>query len=113
MSTNFHIRAERSIKVLKTENIEIQSQYLHVWQTSSKQTASIISSEDPLQAYVNYVMSISKDETNPIYAENDIFRENDPIGTEVVNYGKLHIKQLKDYMSILEKDGFEFTYEAW
>ena len=113
MSTNFHIEATRQVQVLKTGKIETQRQYLEVWQTPTKETDVIMSSENPLQAYFDWVLSISEDKVVPIYADNDIFQTNGPIGSEVKNFGKEHVEEIKMIVKKLESEGYEINYKAW
>lgn len=113
MSTNFHIRAHRRVQVPTTGNTEVQAIYPDVLQTPSKVTLEIMKSSDILQAYFDHVLASSKDYNEPIYEEGDIFGEKPPVGVRVVNYGKQHVEELKTYLSVLEKEGYEIDFEAW
>lgn len=113
MSNNFHIEATRQVQVLKTGKIETQRQYLEVWQTPTKETDVIMSADNPLQAYFDWVLSISEDEIVLIYADDDIFQKNGPIGREVQNMGEDHVEEMKMIVKELESEGYELTYEAW
>ena len=74
MSTNINIFAERKIEVVKTGSRQTQREkYRHVWQTPTKDTEKIMQAEDKKQAYINWVLSISKDEFVNTYTNKNIF----------------------------------------
>lgn len=113
MSTNIHFRATRQVQVVKTGNIEEQAHYLDVWQTPSDVSRTIRASSNQVQAYFDWVLSISNDVEEPVYAEDDVFCESEPVGFETVNSGKAHIAELADEIQELEAAGFEIRVEAW
>lgn len=109
MSMNIYFEAEREIIVVKTGNHEIQSLMISVWQTPTNVTREILSKDDHFKAYCDWIESISEDSEEDVYAEDDIFEERDPIGKKIVNYGKLHIIELKQKFESLEKQGYTIT----
>lgn len=114
MSTNIHVRATREIIVVKTGVSEIQSQTCSmIWQTPTVVTKAIMACEDKKQAYIEWVEAKSKDETQLVYEENDIFHERAPIGVEVVNYGKIHAEEFKAWCDIMESKGYVVEFEAY
>ena len=113
MSTNINIFAEREIDVVKTVSRQTQREkYRYVWQIPTKDTEKIMQEEDKKQAYINWVLSISKDEFVNTYAEEDVFCDN-PIGTKVYNYGKYHIKDFTRWCNYMEEGGYEIKFESW
>ena len=113
MSTNLHIFAHREIEVVKTGVRQTQYvDYKSTWQIPTEVTGCIMQATDRKQAYIDWVTSISKDEFINIYADEDTFRDN-PIGTEVYNYGKYHIKDFTRWCNYMEEGGYEIKFESW
>lgn len=114
MSININVRATREIIVVKTGVSEIQSQICSmIWQTPTVVTKAIMACEDKKQAYIEWVEAKSKDETQLVYEESDIFHERAPIGVEVVNYGKIHVDEFKSWCDIMESKGYEIEFDAY
>ena len=113
MSTNLHIFAEREIEVVKTGARQTQQvDYGFTWQTPTEVTKKIMQADNRKQAYIDWVLSISKDVEEYIYAEDDFFCHN-PIGTEVYNEGKEHIDHFTAWCNYMEKDSYEIKFESW
>lgn len=108
MSTNLHIQAVREIIVVKTGVKTTQTQSISVWQTPTSVTFELIKAVDPLEAYFEWVRSVSRDEEEEIFDLDD-----ELIGTVIVNRGELHITDLKDHIEELTRDGFDIQLEAW
>jgi len=113
VSTNIHFKAEREILVVKTGKTDTQVEYVTVWQTPTNVTYDIVNSPDPIVAYIDWVKSVSNDVQEPVYADDDIFHEEEPIGTETFNPGLLHIKDFEHAVQNLGNDGYTITAEAW
>lgn len=116
MSTNIHIYGKRDILVVKTQKLEVQTiKFKWVYQTSSDETEKIMQADDRVQAYKDCIMSQSWaiDREELIYDEDDIFHEDDPIGTRVVNDGKDHIAILNGWLDVCKEDGYTVVFEAW
>lgn len=114
MSINIHVRATREIVVVKTGVNEIQSVACSmIWQTPTKISNEIMNSDDKKHAYIEWVKSISTDEEIPIYAEDDIFSERDPIGFEKVNSGLMHVEEFLSWCDIMENKGYNIEFEAY
>ena len=114
MSTNIHFIATREIIVKRTGKADVQTQNLHVWQTSSPDTHKIINSADPKLAYIEWVLAeFDRDEQEPVFAEDDVFSERDPVGFTTFNAGKKHVAEFLQIIEQLEADGWEIRAEAW
>lgn len=113
MSTNLHIKGTRTIRVLKTGKIEEQHIFANVYQTPTDITYQILNSKNKLEEYEKWVMSVSEDYEENIYANyHDEMLERNPIGTETINYGKEHINALKKWIHEAEENGYEIEYYA-
>lgn len=114
MSTNIHFVAEREIIIKRTGKADVQTQNLHVWQTRTPDTYKIINSADPKMAYIEWVLNeFDRDEQEPVYAEDDVFGERDPVGFTTFNAGKQHVAEFLQIIEQLEADGWEIRAEAW
>lgn len=110
MSTNFHIGASRAVTVNKTGVIDVQTLDYSTWQTPTKVTDQILLAMLPVEAYKAWVMSISKDEEEPVYAEDDWFCEESPIGTKMVNAGKEECIQVDEWIADAVVKGYELEF---
>lgn len=116
MSTNIHMIAKRNITFKMGDGSvgsEVQERYIDVWQTSSETTRGILKAADPIQAYKDWVIGVSSDEQEPVFAEDDIFGEHEPIGFNTINRGRGHCDQLSAEIEHLQRRGFTVEVEAW
>lgn len=114
MSTNFHILAKISLMNPLTGKMHhIERNIDTVWQTPTVVTKQIMQSQDKLQAYKDWVLSVSRDEKRFVYAEDDYLCEGDPVGKEVYNAGKEHLENLDEELKYLTGLGYEIYFEAW
>ena len=113
MSINFHIGATREIVVVKTDKKSIQEISFGTWQTPSEVTHRIMKTVDPIASYKEWVLSVSSDERIPVYADEDIFGEGEPIAFELVNSGKEHVEVLNQWIADAIEDGYELVPECW
>lgn len=113
MSINIRIGGIREVTVVKTGAITTQTDKFEVWQTPSAVTRQIMAAEDKVQAYKNWVLSISEDVEAPVYAKGDIFCEKEPIGIEVYNVGKEHIVQFDEWLQMMATGGYNIEFTAW
>ena len=113
MSTNIHFEATRRIKVIKTGKVEDQTIFFDPVQTPTVVTNAIMASVDPFQAYRDYVLELCEDYEKPIYAEDDEFCLEDPIGVEIRNDGPEHVKRFDDWLKSVEEAGYEVKAVAW
>lgn len=110
MSTNFHVHGERDIIIAKTAKKSVQIINFDVWQTPTKVTYEIMGCSDRLDAYVDWVMSISKDELfkDEEYVNGQFFEKE-----VTVNYGCDHIKELRERIKLAVEDGYTITFHAY
>ena len=69
-----------------------------LWQTSTDVTRKILKSDNIFDAYKEWILSRSYDRMRPVYADDDIFNEREPVGTEIINYGRDHIADVKEWL---------------
>ncbi len=107
MSMNVYFEALRDVFVPALGKTDVQREHISVWQTPTDVTYEIVQSDDPIKTYFDWVRSISKEEEEPVYADDDIFMENGPIGTELVNHGESHIEELEKLFDQYRKRGYK------
>ena len=113
MSMNICFVGVRDVQVIKTGKFEQQRVRLNVFQTPTLDTCKIANSPDPKQAYIQWVLSkFDRDEEELVFAKDDIFCEGEPIGTKIVNEGKLHVAEFLQTWIDLEQDGYEIVCEV-
>lgn len=114
MSTNIHFLGVREIQVVKTGKISTQEIHFDQRQTPTRVTWDIMESADKVQTYKDWVLrECSRDEEVPVYAEDDVFGEGDPVGVEIYNAGKEHLEEFDAWLKMCEEEGFEVRAEAW
>jgi hypothetical protein len=114
MSTNIHFVATREIQVVRTGQIETQEeQYRYAWQTPTEVTHNIMAQADPIQAYRDWILSVTEDYEVDVYAEDDFFREREPVGTEIQNDGRYHLKEFDAWITSRREQGYDIAAEAW
>ena len=115
MSMNILITASRKITFKKKNGKrggEIQSGEFRALQTPTQVTYDILASNDPAQTYIDWVLAeCSQDEIEPVYAEDDIWQEGDPVGTRVWNHGKEHVEEFRAWIKDVEENGFTVKFE--
>jgi hypothetical protein len=113
MSTNIHISGIREVTVVKTGVITTQNDNFEVWQTPSAITKQIMAASDKVKAYKDWILSNSVDNEEPVYAEDDIFCEKEPIGTCVYNPSKEHIEDFDLWLQMMATGGYDIEFTAW
>ena len=114
MSTNIHFLASREITVNRTGKTDTQTRHLQVWQSNSEETRKIMQSTDPVQGYVDWVIRrFDQDEQEPVYAEDDVFGQRDPVRFETYNPGRQHAAEFLRTVEELRADGWDIKAEAW
>lgn len=109
MSMNIYIEATREVKVVKTGKIVLQKIHWEAWQTPTTVTYSIVASDDPAQCYRDWAMLLEP-YIQDIYAEDDIWQERDPIGTQVINPSIGHIEEFDAWLKMCDEEGYTVTY---
>lgn len=113
MSMNIHIIATRSVSFTKPDGSagsEPQTENFSAIQTPTAVTLSIYSSSDPAVAYLEYVKSLSLPEKIPVYAQDDIWEEGEPVGYEDYDWTAVHAEQFTDWVSNMIARGFEIKF---
>ena len=110
MSMNIYIDASREVTVNKTGKVSTQTITFSAWQTPTDVTYKILESADHKQAYIDYILLHSGDREMPVYADDDIFCCNGPIGTETYNSGKEHVAKLIEWITDAEEEGYEVEF---
>ena len=114
MSTNIHFFGQRKVVVVTTKKIEIQREKIGGVQTPTDVTWQIMQSSDVRKAYTDWVMEqFGTDEQVPVFAEDDVWEEGEPIGTKTINDGKRLVDEFNEACAELEARGFEIKAEAW
>jgi hypothetical protein len=114
MSMNVFIVAEREI-FFKLPNgstgSDVQRLKFDAWQTRTEETNRILDSENPAEAYIAWVETRKDPKTVPVFADEDIFGEWEPVGFETVCEATEHINSFRDWMSTVEAAGFVVKFD--
>lgn len=113
MSTSIHFIGTREVQVIKTGKINTQEISFKEWQTPSDVTRKIMASADPIQAYKDWILSVSNDRIVVVFAEADVFQDREPIGKKVFNAGKEYIEKFNEWLKMCAEEGYEVRAEAW
>lgn len=110
MSMNIYIQAKRSVTVDATGENSVQTITFDVRQTPTEVTYKIVNSVNQKQEYIDWLMSFLKDEEFPVYAEDDMFCEREPIGMEIVNHCKEDVSEFVSWCDFVETKGYVIEY---
>ena len=122
MSTNIQFIATREIKYKDKsgcwKNTTQDDRFYEVYQTPTSMTYAIHKSSNKVQAYVDWVRTISENWNEEVhvydyYGEMDENFEYPVIGTKVVNRGEEHIKLFLEWVEAREVEGFTIQTEVW
>jgi hypothetical protein len=115
MSMNIMITASRKVTFKKKNGKRgggIQSGEFRALQTPTQVTYDILASKDPAQTYIDWVLrDCSRDEVVAVFAPEDIWEEDKPVGTRVWNHGKEHVEEFRAWIKDVEENGFTVKYE--
>ena len=115
MSMNIMITASRKVTFKKKNGKrggEIQTIKFNEWQTPTHITHDILASKDPAQTYIDWILrDCSNDVEIPVFAEDDIWGEGEPVGTEIFNAGKEHVEEFRAWIKDAEENGFTVKCE--
>ncbi len=92
---NLQVSGERTVTVNKTGKKSKQTTHFSLWQTPTE---------------VTWVKERSEDETEEVFAEDDIWCEREPIGTRTFNTGLEHIAELEQWLKECEDEGYELEW---
>ena len=102
MSMNIHLRAELQGEFTSKNGKKLNKTLVERFdciQTPTSVTKEILKSENKYDTYTEWIKSVfSEDKVLPIYAEDDIFAEGEPIGFEKYNVAENHIKELNKFI---------------
>lgn len=115
MSTNIHWAATRWVIVERTgERVEQCDYFDPVYQTPTAVTQRIMASTDPAAEYKRWVLeTFTRTELENVYADDDVFCENEPIGTRVVNLAEQHCAAFNSWINLMTTAGYDIKPEAW
>jgi len=120
MSMNIRIYAERDISYSRREGLTVftcldtQSVRFEVYQTPTSVSYEIASSENPAEAYAAWVLKErSRDEQVPVYGEDDVFGDEDPVGYRTYNEGREHVQEFRTWCADMELQGYTVKFEVW
>ena len=106
MSMNIEICGKREITVNKTGAVEIQEWSRSAWQTPTEITYAILKSANPVEAYKEWVMTQSFELQDSVYAEDDIWREKEPIRFESYDPAKIECDSLTEWIAEITALGY-------
>lgn len=112
MSMNLYIYAEREVRVVKTGRVSTQRIEFDTWQTPTVVTYKILNASDRAVAYMDWVKSESYDEQIPVYAADDLYEEREPVRYSVYNVGLDHLEGFKEWLTMVEEEGYNVIYSA-
>lgn len=114
MSMNVYIVAEREVtaKVRGKFVPDIQRIRFDAVQTPTIDTYNIVRSENPTEAYIDYVKSCSNIQKFPVYASDDIFNEREPIGFEEYDWTIGHVEEFQKWVTDNRRQGYEIKFEV-
>lgn len=115
MSMNVYITAVRKITFKKKNGktgTEMQTVEFAAWQTPTNFTYKIVSSANPVQAYIDWVMARNRDEQIPVYHNDDVWGEGTPVKYEIYNACKEHVQILQEWIAEVEENGYTVKFEV-
>lgn len=113
MSMNVNWIATRKIRVVKTGRLTEQTISFDALQTPTKVSYEIQKSADPQQAYIDWALSYSKPTPMPIYADDDLFGEGQPIDHELYCPYLEHVARFREWIAECEQNGYTVKVEVW
>ena len=120
MSMNIRISAERDISYSRRVGdtvftcLDTQSVRFEVYQTPTSVSYEIVNSADPAEAYAAWVLKErSRDEEVPVYGEDDVFGDEDPVGYRTYNAGEDHVRDFRTWRADMELQGYTVKFEVW
>lgn len=115
MSHNIVISAIRTVRFDRpdgTEGTDTQSVYFDAWQTPTGVTREIVTASDPLAVYINWITVNDAMVSDPVYAEDDIWCEREPVDTKEYWRGRAHIAELLEWIESVKSRGFTVQWES-
>lgn len=115
MSMNVYIHGVREITYKNGAGKKChdrQSIKFDAVQTPTRVTYHIVEQADPVGAYIEYVATLSNPTQEPIYAEDDIWEEGEPIGHQTYDWAQEHIEEFNKWLDTVRKDGYTVYVEV-
>lgn len=111
---NVYIVAEREVLVKKNGKFitDVQRIRFDAAQTSTIDTYNILQSEDPIEAYTDYIKSRSQIEKVPVYAIDDFLNERDPIYFEDYDWTVEHVKEFQKWVTEKRWQSYKIKFEV-
>tara|TARA_B100000700_G_scaffold252166_1_gene283513 strand:- start:1613 stop:1957 length:345 start_codon:yes stop_codon:yes gene_type:complete len=108
MSFNIQIRGKRNATVTVNGKTieEVQTVNFNQWQTPTKVTEEILGSENPLQAYIDWVKKSWKDEVQYLDEEDKIWLDTDK-DYIVTNNAKEHLEELEKFLNEVKEGQYK------
>ena len=109
MSMNICLKAvSKGLFIPQNNNLETEVMervnFFDCFQTSTSITREITGSDNPLNVYKEWMLKhFDEDVKIPVFAEDDIFSEHEPIGFEIENICKDHLKELDEFLASFGK----------
>jgi len=87
--------------------------YDAVVQTRTADTYAILATENPLEAYRSLIKEMGKNSKSlePVYADHDLFHEEEPIGYEEYDFSVGHLEGLDYWVKDHQDKGFKIILE--
>ena len=117
MSMNVYITAAREVTAKNKAGKEIKDEQVikfDALQTPTTDTYAIVAAPNPTEAYIDWCLerAVGTDETYPVYAENDPFGENEPVGFETINFYREHVEEFRKWVDCMEEEGYTIKIEV-
>ena len=110
MSMNLHVMGSREVTVNATGATSLQYIKFDLNQTPTKVTYAILSSDNHIQAYRDWVASDRYEYEEPVYAQDDIWEEREPIGTRTVCDADEHLREFDEFIAQCQKEGYTLEF---
>jgi hypothetical protein len=111
MSLNLNIVYKRKIIVKSTGKEETQVQYGDLWQTPTKITLEAMQKpavQEQLEVYKQWCLKQREVVQQPVYADNDLFGDGEPISYEDYCAVDKHLEGLEKDIVMMQQQGYEF-----
>lgn len=115
MSLNLQIVYKRQIIVKSTGKEETQVQHGDLWQTPTKVTLEAMlkpTAQDRLEVYKQWCLGFRAVEQEPVYADNDLFGEQEPVGYRDFCVVDEHFEEIDQQITHMQQQGYDFFLEA-
>jgi hypothetical protein len=110
MSMNLHVRGSREVTVNATGATSFQYIKFNLWSTPTNVTNAILSSDNHIQAYRDWVASNRYEYEEFVYAENDPWEFFEPIGTKTVCSADEHLQELDKFIKKCQQECYKLEF---